>query len=541
MIKALNLIGNILFACLFIYLTSCASYRYKANVEDEKTPTLSDGWSQLDDSNYLVVHSGDQMMELYEVSFNENEKIVSGKLKPFVGLPLEYYNKIPDKSRNKKQPRKPGKTDKDAVKQIHFMLTDNFDLSSNEISFQLAEIRNVALSKSATPNSSIVGIVAGSTVVAFGTFLAIACSCPHVFINDGDEVKKVNSLYTGAKASQLERSDLKKLPDYFSDQSSFSLTITNEENEDQFTNMVELVVVNHDENVTVEADMDGNIYTILKPRSSVSEEDSDYVLARISAKDESSYKFDSDVADGLSTISLEFQNPLREKTGKLVMNLKNTQWSGYVYNEFSSLFGSKYVKWIEKNEDKSKEEREQWMREQGIKLLVEMKTEEGWQQIDEIELLGDITYNSVVVPFEIKNANQNVEFRLKSGFRFWDLDFAGVDYSKQDELNVTVIKPNSATGNKGEDFLDVLLADDEVYMKHLGMDSSTELKFEGLPVSSEMERTVFLRAKGYYISKQEYLGKVDRAKLKNFKNPGELSRFSQELYQNVFYNNLVTK
>ena len=78
-------------------------------------------------------------------------------------------------------------------------------------------------------------------------------------------------------------------------------------------------------------------------------------------------------------------------------------------------------------------------------------------------------------------------------------------------------------------------------MKHLGMDSSTELIFKGLPVSPEMERTVVLRAKGYYISKQEYLGKVERAKLKNFKNPGELSRFSQELYQNVFYNNLVTK
>jgi len=47
-------------------------------------------------------------------------------------------------------------------------------------------------------------------------------------------VKKVNSLYTGAKVAQLERSDLKNLPDHFSDKSSFSLSIANEENEDQF-------------------------------------------------------------------------------------------------------------------------------------------------------------------------------------------------------------------------------------------------------------------------------------------------------------------
>ncbi|WP_425640018.1 hypothetical protein ACPUEN_09435 [Algoriphagus yeomjeoni] len=541
MIKNLNSIGNILFACLFIYLTSCASYRYKASVEDDKTPSGAGEWLQLEDSNYLVVHSENQLKELYDVSFDENEKIVSGKLKPFVGLPLEYYNKIPDKSRNKKQPRKVGQSDKDAVKQIHFMLMDGVDLSSDEISFNSGQILNVAVSRSALPNGATVAIVLGATVVTLGVALAIACSCPHVFINDGDEAKKVNSLYTGAKAAQLERSDLKKLPDYFSHQSSFSLSITNEENEDQFTNLVELVVVNHDKNVTVEADMEGNIYSIQNPRSAVSDNKTDFILASISAEDQSSYKFDSDVTDGLGTILLKFQNPLHEKTGKLVMNLKNTQWSGYVYNEFSSMFGSKYVKWIERNEDKSKEEREQWMREQGIKLLVEMKTKDGWQQIDEIELLGDITYNSVVVPFEVSSGSENVEFRLKSGFRFWDLDFAGVDYSKQSELNVTVIKPKSAIGDKGEDFLEVLVADDEQYMKHLGSGASTEFKFEGLPVSSQMERTVFVRAKGYYISKQEYVGKVERAKLMKFKNPGELSRFSQELYQNVFYNNLVTK
>jgi hypothetical protein len=524
-------------------MASCTSYRYRANPKDKLTPSQTDDWSKLDDSNYLVVHSGEQMMELYDVSFDENEKIVSGKLKPFVGLPLEYYNKIPDKSLDKKQPRNPGKTDKDAVNQIHFMLRDNFDLSRNEISFQLEEITHVANTKSVNSTGGNIAIVTGAAFVGFSAFLAIACSCPHVFINDGDEVKKVNSLYTGAKASQLERSDLKKMPDHFPDKSSFSLSITNEENEDQFTNLVELVVVNHDKNVSVEVDMDGNFYTIQKPIASISgvENSNNFALASISTKDEASFQFDTDLVDGLSTISLEFPNPRQEKTGKLVMSLKNTHWSGYVYNEFSSLFGSKYVKWVEMNQDKSKEEREQWMREQGIKLLVEMKTDSGWESIDEIELLGDITFNSVVVPFELKNTNQNVEFRLRSGFRFWELDFAGVDYSIQKDFSVNVIKPKTAIGNNGEDFLKVLLADDDQYMEHLGMNSSTEFTFEGLPVSLETVRTVFLRAKGYYVSKQEYLGKVNRFKLKNFKNPGELSRYSQELYQNIFYNNLVTK
>jgi len=166
MIKALNLIGNLLFACLFIYLTSCASYRYRANVGNSKTPTLSDDWNKLDVSNYLVVHSGDQMMELYDVSFDEKEKIVSGKLKPFVGLPLKYYNKILDKSRDIKQGRVPSTNDKVAVKQIHFMLMDDFDLSSDEISFQLGQILNVALTKSSQSTMGTVAIVTGTTIVS---------------------------------------------------------------------------------------------------------------------------------------------------------------------------------------------------------------------------------------------------------------------------------------------------------------------------------------------------------------------------------------
>jgi hypothetical protein len=174
MIKALNLIGNLLFACLFIYLTSCASYRYKANVGDDVTPSLSNDWNQLDVSNYLVVHSGDQMMELYDVSFDEKEEIVSGKLKPFVGLPLEYYNNIPDKSSDKKQQRAPGINDKVAVKQIHFMLRDNFDLSSNEISFQLEEITNVALTKSELPTGGTVGVIIAIATAALVVYSGIS-------------------------------------------------------------------------------------------------------------------------------------------------------------------------------------------------------------------------------------------------------------------------------------------------------------------------------------------------------------------------------
>jgi hypothetical protein len=64
----------------------------------------------------------------------------------------------------------------------------------------------------------------------------------------------------------------------------------------------------------------------------------------------------------------------------------------------------------------------------------------------------------------------------------------------------------------------------------LGVKSSTKVTFASLKTNPGLKRTLILRSKGYYISKNEYTGKIYRKELKKFRKPGELSRYSQKLY-----------
>ena len=148
--KTLTLLSNLLLTMIMSnFLSSCASgYSYRPNVDKTKYEKKNDrDWEKLDRSNYLVVHSGDQMMELYDVSYDKSSNLISGKLRPFQGLPLEEYNRIADKGEKEKIEREKGQEAKDAIEQVHFMVGGDLDLSKTEISFELIQVYFIGVSK----------------------------------------------------------------------------------------------------------------------------------------------------------------------------------------------------------------------------------------------------------------------------------------------------------------------------------------------------------------------------------------------------------
>jgi hypothetical protein len=475
------------------------------------------------------------MMELYNFKFDENTKTFSGHLRPFDGVPLAYY-KMATTSTKKYLRRGTGSVDYAAIKQIHFILKDDSVSFTNEIRFSVNEIDHVELSEGAGEVNLFIGLgIVVGVLIAFTIFLAIACACPHVYVDDGSGLQLSNSLFTGAKAPQLERNDYKMLPDYHKGSAELSLNIVNEENENQYTNLVELWVVNHAKNLQVVPDKTGALHTIEKPISPTQalNNSATSILEEVLAADDFAYGFDADSLVDLSDVVLTFGNAENLANAKLLVRVKNSKWSGYVYNEFNALFGKNHDKWVERNKDKPKEEREEWMRDQGIKLLVEMKTAEGWQFVDEVELVGEISFNSVVVPLALDASKSNVEIRLRSGYKFWDLDYAALDYSEDQKLDVQVLKPVSAVDQDGQDYLQALVENDDQYMATSGDKSSVQVTFNHLKTTPEFERTLILRGKGYYVSQEQYTGKTQRKELKKFKSPGELSRYSKSLYDEV--------
>jgi hypothetical protein len=373
-------------------------------------------------------------------------------------------------------------------------------------------------------------------VAAAGTFLVIACNCPHVYVNNGTDYELNTTLFTGAVATQLERHDYKILPDYQKDSEVYEIKIANEDNEDQYTNLLELITVNHNENESVLSDKNGNIVTVRNLVEPIEALDNSMhsIRDQVRAADTDAYRFDPDSISGLSEVFFTFGKPASADNAKLVLRVKNSNWSGYVYDEFNSLFGKRYAEWVKSNENKSKEEREKWMTDQGINLLVDIKTDGGWKNVDRVELVGEVSYHSIVIPLEFKEDNSNLEIRVRSGFKFWELDYAGVDFSEDSPVEIQRLKPVLATGSDGEDFTDALSSDDSKYMDHLGKGTSTLVRFEPMTLQKGKSRTIIIHSKGYYLHKKTYEGKTHTKELEKFRNAGELSRFSKRLYDELY-------
>lgn len=523
---------------LCIFISGCSYYRYTANKKPAKyTPSKPGTWKELDSANILVIHYKNEVKEVYNIAYDDQSKTIKGDLRPFEGRGLYYYNKVMKKGGGVAKSKRRS-SEFSTTRQVHFFINQPTVSDSSKMQFAVTDISRIDVSKHATGLNILVPLGVGLASVAVGTgvFLLIVCNCPHVYVNDGAELKLTNSIYTGAKAPQLERFDHKLMPDYFADSTGYTLNIVNELNEDQYTNMVELVVAVHEKDVEVLADKDGQIHSISRPQLPVEAKDNagKNIIRELSAPDGISYSFNADSASDLINAYLQFAIP--EQTtgyGKLVLRLRNTPWSGFVYHQFSSLFGKNYARWVRKNKNTSKEEREKWIREQGIKLQIEMKTANGWHKAGEVDLVGEINFNSIVIPLQVAAGTKKLELRLRSGFMFWELDYAAVDFAPETKTNILVLKPQAAKGEAGQDYLQALRYDDDEYMQHVGERASTKVSFTTLPVNAALKRTIILRSKGYYTSREQFAGKTYRKELKKFKVPGQLSRFSRKLYEDA--------
>lgn len=159
------LLSNLFFSCT-------TSYRFKSNVSKQKYNSMTTlQWERLDNKNYLVLHvdSKDQIMELYDVSFNNENKLVMGKLRPFEGAPLKAFNTVTDVSKNEKLTVGKVNIPKKATRQVHFYLSSDYDLTQEEITFSLTDAYIINKSKSRLSAGAIFLITIGVIITIAAT------------------------------------------------------------------------------------------------------------------------------------------------------------------------------------------------------------------------------------------------------------------------------------------------------------------------------------------------------------------------------------
>lgn len=518
-----KLISIVLASLLALNTVGCTYYKAKTLPAADK-PTI-DNIGTL--HKYFVIHHGQNVYSCSDLSVDMDN--ISGDIQR-ISPKFFHYNDDPKVHHDK--------YDKSILNEVHIYMKDGSVMPPMGISkiplADIKEIRIIQTDGAATLVTFILGtagVIAGFYLILVIVIALTKSSCPYVYSYNGENYVFEGETYGGAIASNLERDDYMPLPSIKPDNGTYRIRINNELKECQYTDVAELVTVDHTEGTKVLLDKYGNPQMISDPRppEDAVSANGDDLLTVIKEKDHSIYFF-NDENSLKNTVTMKFKIPDNVLDGKLLLKAKNSLWFDHVFGEFLSKFGSSYNRWMKTQSKTDPVSREQKIKENDFPLTAYILKNGEWQLIDFLYTVGPLASRDFVLPVDLSGAGDEVEIKIETGFMFWELDYAAMDFTVKQNLCVKKYSPFSAVDNSGLDRTDELLSSDGKYMvqDHAGL--STEVIFKAEPANEGSIRTVFLHTRGYYELIREFTGIPDIIELNKFKTPGYFSEYSRSEY-----------
>ena len=521
----------VIFLLIGAILNLSVGCRYFEVTTYDKTQA-SVGLQEIEPDDYIIVHFGTDTFHLNKLLVDLDKQEISGYKVP-VGVGHGYFDN--PKPKGNKYKRKYQSPDNE----VHVYINGSKEAEDGLMLITISEIERLDVydhQVGATVASYVLGGI-GITTLAIGVLMLVILltksSCPFVYILDGEEYVFYGETFGGAISQNIERDDYMPLPGFSAQDGIYSLKITNELKELQYTDIAELFCIEHNSDVKVLMDSYGKPYSLKNvsaPIRAVSDNGSDYTKL-VSALDSTSYLFTDEISsnEDFSSINLSFENKKITDEAKLVLTIKNTLWLDYIFERFFAQFGDKYNDFAKKQKNKSREEKMKWIKEQGVLLTVEVKTSKGWKSIEDINMVGPLASRSIVVPIDLTGIEEQVlEVRLSSGYHFWELDYAGIDFSKNIPLEMKPLVLEDAKDENAVDLKASLTATDGNYLEQLYIGAQAYLKYRAPEPKEKLQQSLFFHTRGYYEYVRTYTGKPNVAELKKFRNPGSFAHFSKQ-------------
>lgn len=513
-------------------IISCSYYNVRSVTTSSETMS-----SQIDEFNktqkYAVIHSGPNTWHLNNLVLNEDNKTISGMVQR-VDL-----NHNPRKPRELKRVHRYSRFAKETpLNEVHFYIsTNNIPDFGSQITIPFSEINSISVNDKNSGRSianAFLGTI-GVIAVIFIIILATKSSCPFIYVKNGEEYVFTGELYPGIITANQQRDDYLLLPNLTKGNNEYSIKITNELKEIQYTDFVQLLEINHPNNVKVLLDKNGDLHTfsnIISPNNVLADNliiDNNPTLI----KDNNSYLFNSVIINSSSirNIELEFNKPKHTENAKLFLTVKNSMWLDYVFGKFNQQFGTYYSQFQKDQQTVSIEKSTKWINEQNIPLSIYLKTASGWELVDRINTVGPMASRDIAVPIDLSNiVGEEVVIKLETGFMFWEVDYAGIDFTENLALDVKYINPYEALDGNNN-VTNLLLTSDQNYFVQPNIGDEVVVNFKINESSLDLNRTFFLKNRGYYNYIRNYEGNADFQKLKLFKKPGAFTDFSKYEYE----------
>jgi hypothetical protein len=500
-------------------------------------------------TRYFVLRNGNQSFYMKNASLNADKKTIDCILDT---LSPDHQLHLVSGRGGKMRYNKGRDEDKGVINEVHFyILADNTTTFGN-YTLQLDRIQKIEIiekDKARTTSSYVIGAIGYSlgTVALIGIIaVAMKSSCPFVSAYDGSDFSLQGEIYGGAIYPQLARHDYMPLRMAPLADGTLQLKISNELKEHQFTDMAELWVVTHDKGSKVFADEKGNLFSISAPQTPVSailNEQKDVTASLLQAGDNAMlYMDDTAVTNATNEVVLQFNKPAAATKAKLLLTLKNSYFLDLLYGELAKGFGKYYSTYIKQQRSKPAAELLKWVQEQRIPLQVSVKTSNGWENITAISTIGPVATRNMVLPIELpKTAEPFTAIKLSSGFMFWEIDYAAIDYSEDISFAVQKITASTATDETGKNVLPDLQNEDGVYLSQPDIGNVATIIYKSASLLNDFkEKTYILHTKGYYEHLRDFKNKPNIGFLKQFKKPGAFPLYGLQVYKKISNENLKT-
>jgi hypothetical protein len=388
----------------------------------------------------------------------------------------------------------------------------------------------------------VLGVVLGAMVVASAIALATKESCPFVYSWNGEAYVFDAEPYGGAITRGLERDDYSLLDHLRPDDGQYRLRITNEVNETQRTDFMELWVVDHEPGARIAADAAGNLHDVSARQAPLAARDA-------VGRDLLRWLVDTDRlvwepmavvdVDGRLQQEIELTFPHRPgaSEARLVVNASTGLWGSHMIREFVQLRGPEgAAAWFAglDTDPEALSELHAWnVREQLYVLRVYVEEPTGWELRGTLMGEGPFVAHDRVLPLDVSRVRgESLKVRIEPPRGFWALNSFGIDYGETPTLTPTRVPPTRARAFDGADVLPLLAAVDGAYYSMPTTDDRAEVTFDAPPPVPGRERSVILHTRGYYDLHLDPTAPTDRARIDQIEaEPGAGLRYAAELYE----------
>jgi hypothetical protein len=421
---------------------------------------------------------------------------------------------------------------------------DGSKIEVDLLSIKIVKIKKTNLAIPIVLGCAAVGAVAIFVALEHGRATAPSPppsqSCPFIYSFDGEQYVFDAEPYGGAICQALQRSEWCSLDSLEGVNGRYRLLIANELDETQYADELKLVVVDHPKGVTVVPEIMGRMHTISNPMIPILAYDQKGkdIVPDIAQKDDRFWESGLEgrnpekKEDLRDELVFEFPKPEGAKTAKLVANAWTTLWGSQAAKDLLKLFGNKLSDWYAEVNNFGLANRKIWdwyFNECLYVLKIYVETANGWQAKGMLYGGGPFISKDKSYPLDISDVpGETLRIKLTPAAGFWRLNYLAVDYTADIPIRVTEIGAAEAFSDKGRnDRVPLFLAGpDHQYLVMPERGDYAELIFVAPSQNHDQDRTVFLKAQGYYDIHLEAKGEPQRELIDRiFREPGFTAQF----------------